>query len=55
MYFSNEEGKNISLDLMSGNPMHLWIDYDEAEEVTECNTCPNHNPKTKQASLVNTH
>nr|POE98057.1 putative l-type lectin-domain containing receptor kinase i.11 [Quercus suber] len=28
MYFSKKEGKNISLELTSGNPMHLWIDYD---------------------------
>ncbi|KAK7844620.1 putative l-type lectin-domain containing receptor kinase i.11, partial [Quercus suber] len=33
MYFSNKEGKNISLELTSGNPMHLWIDYDEAEKL----------------------
>jgi hypothetical protein len=27
MYFSDKEVESISLDLMSGNPMHLWIDY----------------------------
>jgi hypothetical protein len=26
-YFFDKEGKNISLELTSGNPMHLWIDY----------------------------
>uniref|UniRef100_A0A2N9FNU1 non-specific serine/threonine protein kinase n=1 Tax=Fagus sylvatica TaxID=28930 RepID=A0A2N9FNU1_FAGSY len=32
-YFSNKDGKNISLELLSGNLMHLWIDYDEAEKL----------------------
>ena len=32
-YFSDQEGKNTSLELMSGNPLHLWIDYDETEKL----------------------
>ncbi|KAK9998675.1 hypothetical protein SO802_018278 [Lithocarpus litseifolius] len=33
LYIPNKEGKNISLDLLSGNPMHHWIDYNEAEKI----------------------
>ncbi|XP_059430952.1 probable L-type lectin-domain containing receptor kinase I.6 [Corylus avellana] len=40
MYFSNKEVKNISLDLLSGNPMHLWIDYDEAEKLLNVTLAP---------------
>ncbi|KAK7842962.1 l-type lectin-domain containing receptor kinase i.8 [Quercus suber] len=32
-YFSDQERKNISLELVSGNPMHLWIDYNETEKL----------------------
>ncbi|KAK4606572.1 hypothetical protein RGQ29_000700 [Quercus rubra] len=45
MYFSNKEGKNISLELTSGNPMHLWIDYDEAEELLNVTLAPTRIPK----------
>nr|XP_023922343.1 L-type lectin-domain containing receptor kinase IV.2-like [Quercus suber] len=45
MYFSNKEGKNISLGLTSGNPMHLWIDYDEAEKLLSVTLAPNGIPK----------
>ncbi|XP_059429269.1 L-type lectin-domain containing receptor kinase SIT2-like [Corylus avellana] len=44
-YFSNEEGKNISLQLLSGNPMHLWIDYDEAEKLLNVTLAPTTIPK----------
>uniref|UniRef100_A0A2N9IFI8 Legume lectin domain-containing protein n=1 Tax=Fagus sylvatica TaxID=28930 RepID=A0A2N9IFI8_FAGSY len=54
-YFSDQEGKNISLELMSGNPMHLWIDYDETEKLLNVTLAPTSNPKTKPASLVNKH
>ncbi|KAK4606575.1 hypothetical protein RGQ29_000703 [Quercus rubra] len=40
-YFSDQEGKNISMEL--------------AKKVTECNTIPSRHHKTKPASLVNTH
>nr|POE98059.1 putative l-type lectin-domain containing receptor kinase i.11 [Quercus suber] len=45
MYFSNKEGKNISLELTSGNPMHLWIDYDEAEKLLNVTLAPTRIPK----------
>ncbi|XP_030965331.1 L-type lectin-domain containing receptor kinase IV.1-like [Quercus lobata] len=48
MYFSNKEGKNISLELKSGNPMHLWIDYDEAEKLLCVTLAPNGIPKPNQ-------
>ncbi|KAM4083359.1 hypothetical protein ACB094_08G049900 [Castanea mollissima] len=48
MYFSNKEGKNISLELTSGNPMHLWIDYDEAEKLLSVTLAPNGIPKPNQ-------
>ncbi|XP_059431159.1 L-type lectin-domain containing receptor kinase IV.1-like [Corylus avellana] len=50
-YFSNEEGKNISLDLMSGNPMHLWIDYDDAEKLLTVTLAPTTIPKPDRALL----
>ncbi|KAM3739820.1 hypothetical protein ACB098_08G051100 [Castanea mollissima] len=48
MYFSNKEGKNISLELTSGNPMHLWIDYDEAEKLLNVTLAPAGIPKSNQ-------
>nr|XP_023914751.1 L-type lectin-domain containing receptor kinase IV.2-like isoform X1 [Quercus suber] len=48
MYFSYKEGKNISLELTSGNPMHLWIDYDEAEKLLSVTLASNGIPKPNQ-------
>ncbi|XP_023922329.1 L-type lectin-domain containing receptor kinase IV.1 [Quercus suber] len=31
--YSDQEEKNISVELKSGNPMHLWIDYNETEKL----------------------
>ncbi|KAF5446879.1 hypothetical protein F2P56_032475 [Juglans regia] len=39
-YYSNEERRNISLELISGNPMQLWIDYDEAEKLLNVTLAP---------------
>jgi hypothetical protein len=39
-YFSDKKGKNISLELTSGNPMHLWIDYNEAEKLLNVTLAP---------------
>jgi len=50
-YFSNEEGKNISLELTSGNPMHLWIDYDEAEKLLNVTLAPTRIPKPNKPLL----
>jgi hypothetical protein len=51
MYFSDKEGKNISLELTSGNPMHLWIDYDEAEKLLNVTLAPTRIPKPNRPLL----
>jgi serine/threonine protein kinase len=47
-YFSNKDEKNISMELVSGNPMHLWIDYDEAEKLLNVTLAPTKIPKPNQ-------
>jgi hypothetical protein len=44
-YFSDQEGKNIRLKLVSGNPMHLWIEYDETEKLLNVTLAQTSNPK----------
>ncbi|KAM3691972.1 hypothetical protein ACJW31_08G052000 [Castanea mollissima] len=39
-YFSDQERKNISLKLVSGKPMHLWIDYNETEKLLNVTLAP---------------
>nr|XP_023924342.1 L-type lectin-domain containing receptor kinase IV.1-like [Quercus suber]POE95827.1 l-type lectin-domain containing receptor kinase v.9 [Quercus suber] len=39
-YFSDQEGKNISVELLSGNPMHLWIEYNETEKLLNVTLAP---------------
>jgi serine/threonine protein kinase len=51
MYFSSKEVKNISLDLMSGNPMQLWIDYDAAEKLLNVTLAPGTIPKPNRPLL----
>jgi serine/threonine protein kinase len=50
-YFNNKEGKNISLELTSGNPMHLWIDYNEAEKLLNVTVAPTRIPKPNRPLL----
>ena len=50
-YFSDQERKNISLELMSGNPMHLWIDYNETEKLLNVTLAPTTIPKPNQPLL----
>jgi hypothetical protein len=50
-YFSDQEGKNISLELMSGNTLHLWIDYDEKEKLLNVTLSPTNIPKPNQPLL----
>ncbi|KAL4610610.1 hypothetical protein ACB092_08G063200 [Castanea dentata] len=50
-YIPNKEGKNISLDLLSGNPMHLWIDYDEAEKLLNVTLAPTSSSRPDQPFL----
>ncbi|XP_062172829.1 L-type lectin-domain containing receptor kinase SIT2-like [Alnus glutinosa] len=51
MYFSDKERKNISLELLSGNPMHLWIEYDEAEKLLNVTLAPTRIPKPNRPLL----
>ncbi|XP_059429270.1 L-type lectin-domain containing receptor kinase IV.2-like [Corylus avellana] len=51
MYSSNKGGENISLNLMSGNPMHLWIDYDDAEMLLNVTLAPTTIPKPDRPLL----
>ncbi|XP_018859217.2 probable L-type lectin-domain containing receptor kinase I.6 [Juglans regia] len=44
-YYSNEERRNISLELLSGNPMQLWIDYDKVEKLLNVTLAPIRTPK----------
>jgi hypothetical protein len=53
-YFSNEEGKNISLELLSRNPMHLWIDYAEAKKLLTVTLAPTTIPKPNRPLLSTT-
>ncbi|KAF3443484.1 hypothetical protein FNV43_RR13166 [Rhamnella rubrinervis] len=39
-YFSDEQGKNISLKLLSGDPMQLWIDYDAPQKILNVTVAP---------------
>ncbi|KAI8016085.1 L-type lectin-domain containing receptor kinase I.8 [Camellia lanceoleosa] len=39
-YYSNSEGINKSLDLISGNPMQAWIDYDEMANLLNVTIAP---------------
>ncbi|XP_065627730.1 L-type lectin-domain containing receptor kinase IV.1-like [Quercus suber] len=50
-YIPKKEGKNISLDLLSGNPMHLWIDYDEAEKLLNVTLAPTSSSRPDQPLL----
>ncbi|XP_062172845.1 L-type lectin-domain containing receptor kinase SIT2-like isoform X2 [Alnus glutinosa] len=50
-YFNDKEGKNISLELTSGNPMHLWIDYNEAEKLLNVTLAPTRIPKPNRPLL----
>ncbi|XP_048233503.1 L-type lectin-domain containing receptor kinase SIT2 isoform X3 [Ricinus communis] len=39
-YFSETEEKNKSLELTSGRPMQMWIDYDEMEKLLNVTLAP---------------
>ncbi|GMI81763.1 L-type lectin receptor kinase I.3 [Hibiscus trionum] len=53
-YFSNEEMKNISLDLKNGRPIQVWIDYDGRDQLLNVTLAPvtREHPETEPASLV---
>ncbi|KAJ0021081.1 hypothetical protein Pint_32753 [Pistacia integerrima] len=50
-YCSDEEGKNKSLELMSGDPIQVWIDYDGAEKLLDVTLSPNGIAKPKTPLL----
>ncbi|KAK8490409.1 hypothetical protein V6N13_076424 [Hibiscus sabdariffa] len=50
-YFSNEEGKNISLDLKSGHPIQVWIDYDGQQQLLNVTLAPENSPKPNRPLL----
>ncbi|GMN24071.1 hypothetical protein TIFTF001_000399 [Ficus carica] len=39
-YYSGEEKKNIRLELISGNPLQLWVDYDEEKKRLDVTLAP---------------
>ncbi|KAG2673367.1 hypothetical protein I3760_13G087800 [Carya illinoinensis] len=51
VYYSNDERRNISLELISGNPMQLWIDYDEVEKLLNVTLAPIRTPKPSSPLL----
>ncbi|KAM4095683.1 hypothetical protein ACJW30_08G047700 [Castanea mollissima] len=53
-YFSDQERKNISLELVSGNPMHLWIDYNETKKLLNVTLAPTGITKPNRP-LLSTH
>ncbi|XP_058202037.1 L-type lectin-domain containing receptor kinase SIT2-like [Rhododendron vialii] len=53
-YYSNRERLNRSLQLLSGSPMHVWIEYDGFENVLNVTIAPIMSPKP-DVSLLSTH
>ncbi|XWS71655.1 hypothetical protein CRYUN_Cryun03dG0156900 [Craigia yunnanensis] len=39
-YYSDKEGENKTLELISGKPIQLWIDYDEREMLLQVTLAP---------------
>ncbi|KAI8573935.1 hypothetical protein RHMOL_Rhmol01G0314700 [Rhododendron molle] len=54
-YYSNMERINQSLQLLSGSPMHVWIEYDGFENVFNVTLAPITSPIPDQSLLFNTH
>ncbi|KAE8688681.1 putative L-type lectin-domain containing receptor kinase I.11 [Hibiscus syriacus] len=44
-YFSNEERRNISLNLKSGHPIQVWIDYNGHQQLLNVTLAPDNVPK----------
>ncbi|KAI8573915.1 hypothetical protein RHMOL_Rhmol01G0312800 [Rhododendron molle] len=53
-YYSDTERINRTLELVSGSPMHVWIEYDGFENVLNVTLAPITSPKPDQ-SLLSTH
>ncbi|KAL8141027.1 LOW QUALITY PROTEIN: hypothetical protein V2J09_007048 [Rumex salicifolius] len=39
-YYSDKKGKNVSLNLLSGKPMQVWMDYDAKKSLVEVAIAP---------------
>ncbi|XP_021848020.1 L-type lectin-domain containing receptor kinase SIT2-like [Spinacia oleracea] len=50
-YYSDEERKNMSLQLSGGTPMQIWIDYDGAKMLMNVTVAPLKHPKPKKYLL----
>lgn len=50
-YFSNKEGKNKSLELISGKAMQVWIDYDDVQKLINVTVAPLKSPKPSMPLL----
>ncbi|KAJ0021305.1 hypothetical protein Pint_32758 [Pistacia integerrima] len=50
-YFSDKEVKNITLELASGNPMQIWIDFNETEKLLNVTLAPIRIPKPNRPLL----
>ncbi|KAI8573916.1 hypothetical protein RHMOL_Rhmol01G0312900 [Rhododendron molle] len=53
-YYSNRKWINRTLELVSGSPMHVWIEYEGFENVLNVTLAPITSPKPDQ-SLLSTH
>ncbi|KAK9727210.1 hypothetical protein RND81_05G265900 [Saponaria officinalis] len=53
-YYSDDEGVNKTLQLTSGNPMQIWIDYDGKNMVINVTLAPLKHPKPSKC-LLSTH
>ncbi|XP_021715386.1 L-type lectin-domain containing receptor kinase IV.2-like isoform X2 [Chenopodium quinoa] len=53
-YYSDEDKKNISLELSGGTPMKIWIDYDGEKMLMNVTLAPLKHPKP-QKNLLSTH
>ncbi|KAL4279744.1 hypothetical protein GQ457_03G044740 [Hibiscus cannabinus] len=50
-YFSNEKRKNITLDLKSGHPIQVWIDYDGQQQLLNVTLAPENSLKPNRPLL----
>ncbi|XWS71657.1 hypothetical protein CRYUN_Cryun03dG0157100 [Craigia yunnanensis] len=50
-YYSNEERKNRSLELISGHPIQVWVDYNDGEKLLNVTLAPTTSPKPYQPLL----
>ncbi|KAL5750328.1 hypothetical protein ACOSP7_024931 [Xanthoceras sorbifolium] len=53
-YFSDAEGKNTSLNLESGDPIQIWIDYSSREKLLNVTIAPVTLPKKPTRPLLST-